>query len=38
MSEILDYENPDFVVHTGDVVSGFAWDKKTRPWLATVWD
>ena len=34
VSDILDWEKPDLVVVTGDVVSGFAWNYWTRPWLA----
>ncbi len=30
----MDTEKPDFVVCTGDVVSGYAWDKKTQGWYA----
>lgn len=30
--DIIAAENPDLVVVTGDVISGYAWDKKTRPW------
>ena len=32
--DILDQEKPDLVVVTGDVVSGYAWDGKTKPWVA----
>lgn len=34
MGEILDKEKPDLVIITGDLVSGFAWDGETTPWLA----
>jgi len=34
MLKILDAEQPDLVAVTGDVVSGYAWDEKTRPWYA----
>ena len=37
MVEILDYEKPDFVVITGDLVSGYAWDGKTKNWVAGKW-
>lgn len=36
--DILDQEKPDLVVVTGDVVSGYAWDGKTRPWVAKQYD
>jgi hypothetical protein len=38
MNDILDQEKPDFVVITGDVISGYAWDRVTRPWAARVYD
>jgi hypothetical protein len=34
MAEILDYEKPDLVILTGDVVSGYAWDGTTTPWAS----
>ena len=34
ITEILNKEQPDLVVVTGDVVSGYMWDGVTRPWLA----
>lgn len=34
MGKILDKEKPDLVIITGDLVSGFAWDGETTPWLA----
>ena len=34
ISDVLDWEKPDLVVVTGDVVSGYAWDYWTRPWTA----
>ncbi len=34
ISDILDQEQPDLAIITGDVVSGYAWDQKTRPWTA----
>ena len=37
MGEILDYEKPDLVIITGDVVSGYAWDGKTTPWASVQW-
>lgn len=38
MNDILDQEKPDFVVITGDVISGYAWDGVTKPWAAHVYD
>ena len=32
MLEILEQEQPDIAIVTGDVVSGYAWDYWTRPW------
>jgi len=32
--DILNAEEPDLVVVTGDVVSGYMWDGVTTPWLA----
>ena len=32
MGQILDLEQPDLVIITGDVVSGYAWDGSTTPW------
>lgn len=29
ISDILDYEKPDLVAVSGDVISGNKWDKKT---------
>jgi predicted MPP superfamily phosphohydrolase len=34
ITDILEQENPDFVIISGDVVSGYAWDGKTKPWAA----
>jgi hypothetical protein len=34
ISEILEQEQPDMAVVTGDVVSGYAWNYWTRPWAA----
>jgi predicted MPP superfamily phosphohydrolase len=34
ISEVLELEDPDFVIISGDVVSGYAWDGKTKPWAA----
>ena len=34
ISDIIEQEKPDLAIITGDVVSGYAWDKKTRPWTA----
>jgi hypothetical protein len=30
-------ENPDFVVVTGDLISEYAWDFRTRPWASVVY-
>ena len=35
IGDILAQEKPDIAIITGDVVSGYAWDQKTRPWAAT---
>jgi predicted MPP superfamily phosphohydrolase len=35
IGDILDQEKPDIAIITGDVVSGYAWDQKTKPWAAT---
>jgi predicted MPP superfamily phosphohydrolase len=37
MGEILDDEKPDLVVLTGDLVSGYAWDGKTKNWMESKW-
>lgn len=37
MRTVLETEKPDFVVVTGDVVSGYAWDGKTPGWFAQVY-
>ena len=34
ISKLIDLEDPDVVIVTGDVVSGYAWDGKTKPWAA----
>ena len=34
ISDIIEQEKPDLAIITGDVVSGYAWDQKTRPWTA----
>ena len=34
ITEVLELEDPDFVIISGDVVSGYAWDGKTKPWAA----
>jgi 3',5'-cyclic AMP phosphodiesterase CpdA len=34
VNDILDQEKPDLVVLTGDIVTGYEWDGKTRPWTA----
>lgn len=31
MEDLMDWEKPDMVVLTGDMVSGYAWDK-TEGW------
>ena len=33
---VLSTEEPDFVVYSGDAVSGYAWDK-SKDWYARVW-
>lgn len=33
MSLILDLEDPDLVIVTGDAVSGYAWDGKESEWF-----
>jgi 3',5'-cyclic AMP phosphodiesterase CpdA len=38
MREIVRLENPDLVVVTGDIVSDYAWDRTTRPWMAEKYD
>ena len=38
ISEVLELEDPDFVIISGDVVSGYAWDGKTKPWAAVQYD
>jgi hypothetical protein len=37
MAEILDWEKPDLVVITGDVISGWKWDGKTPDWAKEMW-
>lgn len=37
VTEILEHEKPDFVVITGDVVSGYMWDGVTQGWTASVY-
>lgn len=34
MLEIIREESPDLVVVTGDIISGYIWDKKTKGWGA----
>jgi predicted MPP superfamily phosphohydrolase len=34
IKDVLDQEQPDLAIVTGDVVSGYAWDYWTRPWMA----
>jgi len=34
MRTVLQMEQPDFAVVTGDVVSGYAWNGKTLDWYA----
>jgi predicted MPP superfamily phosphohydrolase len=34
IKQVLELEQPDFAVITGDVVSGYAWDGKTEGWYA----
>jgi predicted MPP superfamily phosphohydrolase len=34
ISDIIEQEKPDLAIITGDIVSGYAWDQKTRPWTA----
>ena len=33
----MKYVNPDMVVLTGDMVSGFAWDKKEKDFFEKRW-
>jgi predicted MPP superfamily phosphohydrolase len=35
---ILGFEQPDFVINTGDVVSGYMWDGETTPWTSIYWN
>lgn len=37
IGDILEQEKPDLAIITGDVISGYAWDKVTRPWAAIQW-
>ncbi len=32
ISDIIEWERPELVMVTGDLISGNKWDKKTRPW------
>ena len=34
MRKVLELEKPDIVVATGDVISGYAWNGKTKDWFA----
>ena len=34
MRKVLELEKPDIVVTTGDVISGYAWNGKTKDWFA----
>jgi len=34
ISNLIEWEDPDVIIVTGDVVSGYAWDGQTRPWAA----
>lgn len=34
IADILDQEMPDLAIITGDVISGYMWDKKTQGWAA----
>ena len=38
VSFLVDQERPDLAVVTGDVVSGYSWDGKTKGWFAKVYD
>ena len=38
MRDIIRVENPDLVVVTGDIVSDYAWDGKTKPWMPNMYD
>ena len=35
--KLLDYINPDLVVNTGDLISGYAWDKKEKDFYYKNW-
>ena len=37
MGAILDQEQPDLVILTGDIVSGYAWNGKTDDFVASKW-
>lgn len=37
ISTLIEAENPDLAVVTGDVVSGYAWDGETKPWFSKVY-
>lgn len=34
---VLYSEKPDLVVLSGDAVSGYRWDKKTKPWFPNIY-
>lgn len=34
MRKVLEMEKPDFVISTGDVVSGYAWDPLIPDWYS----
>lgn len=37
MLDILQREQPDLIVITGDMVSGYAWDETTKPWFSQIY-
>ena len=38
MEKVIELEQPDVAIVTGDVVSGYAWDGETKGWYAKHFD
>jgi hypothetical protein len=35
---LLDYEKPDLIANTGDVIAADSWDGVTKPWARLQWE
>jgi predicted MPP superfamily phosphohydrolase len=38
ITNLLNYEKPDMVANTGDVVSGYNWNGEDHPWTEIYWN